>query len=595
MQDGRVKDGLSDTLAADLVTDDESLWLEHPDYAPSRSRDRSRSCEDSLSEFDDYYLAEVCSRSLKEVIDKHIKIGMSADKTILDGTVNSGDVVPKDTSPLGANAADLSAIKSPPDGHSSAMTTTQGQALGGDRLLTALELAKECGLEPNGVMEGPVFRSLSAAEMTALALRLRVLVKSSPQDTRLLVEKLKSLGSTVAVTGGVDNVPALGAADVGFSMGVGGTEVAKEASQIVLMDDSFSSIIAALAWGRAVNTAIRKFLQLQLSVNVAAALLYVVAVASGDLRWVLMARTAWWYICIDNLMKIWSQGRAIYDPDWSTWIPSKIRSLRVDLSLGGHHKRSHKFQSQHRSWVFHAGSRASIANCFDQLAIDLPWVASGWLRHGCDLEATCTGPLHLSVAQLHSPRLGDAGHRDLGANILTWYEKTPPSDINMCYLAMRLAQFLPRNPRQLALIAVVALLLAVPPAAAWTRAQTVLVLDVCVGAVAGTSAITVAVLRTKGQEPEAKWWISAYSCWAVAFTLALVEALLKPSVLGRRKAFLCATFLLAAHLHGSLSGQGSSTLDAVLTYGPVWLVVSLYLMTVLVDAWPDIVRATIGV
>lgn len=590
MQDGQDKDVeivIGNTLAPGLVTNVEPLLSEKPYHAPSRSLHRFRSHEN--------YIADWCSRDLEKDVRKSAKTGMSADKTDLGGTVNSGDVVSKDTSSLGPNTVGLSAAKSLPDNHSAAMATAQGQ-VGGNRLLTALELAKECGLEPNGVMEGPVFRNLSTAEMTAVVPHLRVLAQSSPEDKRLLVERLKSLGSTIAVTGGVDDVPSLRAADVGFSMGAAGTEVAKEADQIILMDDSFGSIIAALEWGRAINTAVQKLLQLQLSVNVAAALLYVAAIASGDLRWTLVARTVWWYICIDNLMKIWSEPRSTYSPNWSAWIPWRTRSLGVDQYIGGHHKRRHGFQPHHRSWGFHARSRASVTNCFDQLTIDLPWTGSDWPQHGCGLKTIRTRQLNFSGAQLHSARLGDVSHGDLGANdILAWHQKTPPSHINMCYLAVGLAQFLPRNPRQLSLMVAAVLLLAVPPAAAWTREQTVFVLDVCVGAVAGTSAVTVAVLRTKGQDPEAKWWISAYSCWAVAFTLALVEALLKPSVLGRRKAFLCATFLLAAHLNRSLGGQGSSALDTVLTYGPMWLDVSLYLMTVLVDAWPDIVRATIGV
>ena len=83
--------------------------------------------------------------------------------------------------------------------------------------------------------------------------KLEVLARSSPEDKRILVRKLKAMGETVAVTGdGTNDAPALKAADVGFSMGIAGTEVAKEASQIVLMDDNFRSIIVALKWGRAV-------------------------------------------------------------------------------------------------------------------------------------------------------------------------------------------------------------------------------------------------------------------------------------------------------------------------------------------------------
>ena len=92
--------------------------------------------------------------------------------------------------------------------------------------------------------------------------KLQVLARSSPEDKRILVKKLKDMDETVAVTGdGTNDAPALKTADVGFSMGISGTEVAKEASSIVLMDDNFTSILTALMWGRAVNDAVQKFLQ----------------------------------------------------------------------------------------------------------------------------------------------------------------------------------------------------------------------------------------------------------------------------------------------------------------------------------------------
>jgi Ca2+-transporting ATPase len=133
----------------------------------------------------------------------------------------------------------------------------------GDNAVTAQAIATECGIYTDGlIMEGPAFRVLSDTEMNEKIPRLQVLARSSPEDKRILVEKLKALGETVAVTGdGTNDAPALKTADVGFSMGVCGTEVAKEASEIVLMDDNFASILTALKWGRAVNDAVQKFLQ----------------------------------------------------------------------------------------------------------------------------------------------------------------------------------------------------------------------------------------------------------------------------------------------------------------------------------------------
>lgn len=134
----------------------------------------------------------------------------------------------------------------------------------GDNLLTAKAIATECGIyTPGGViMEGPVFRNLSAEERDLIIPRLQVLARSSPEDKRTLVKRLKELGQTVAVTGdGTNDGPALKMADVGFSMGIAGTEVAKEASSIILMDDNFASIVKAIMWGRCVSDAVKKFLQ----------------------------------------------------------------------------------------------------------------------------------------------------------------------------------------------------------------------------------------------------------------------------------------------------------------------------------------------
>lgn len=131
-------------------------------------------------------------------------------------------------------------------------------------MTTAVAIATECGIKtPEGLaMEGPKFRQLSDEEMDEVLPKLQVLARSSPEDKRILVARLKHLGETVAVTGdGTNDGPALKTADVGFSMGIAGTEVAKEASAIILLDDNFKSIVTAIAWGRCVNDAVAKFLQ----------------------------------------------------------------------------------------------------------------------------------------------------------------------------------------------------------------------------------------------------------------------------------------------------------------------------------------------
>ncbi|RKO86851.1 HAD-like domain-containing protein, partial [Blyttiomyces helicus] len=148
----------------------------------------------------------------------------------------------------------------------------------GDNVGTARTIARDCGILNEGglIMEGPEFRKLSPVEMDEVVPRLQVLARSSPLDKQVLVKALKRLGETVAVTGdGTNDAPALKSADVGFSMGIAGTEVAKEASDVVILDDNFVSIVKAVIWGRSVYDSVRKFLQFQLTVNVSAVVITV--------------------------------------------------------------------------------------------------------------------------------------------------------------------------------------------------------------------------------------------------------------------------------------------------------------------------------
>ncbi|KAL7946105.1 cation transporting ATPase [Trichoderma barbatum] len=176
----------------------------------------------------------------------------------------------------------------------------------GDNKITAEAIAKECGILQSDslVMEGPEFRNLSKLKQNEIIPRLHVLARSSPEDKRILVKRLKDMGETVAVTGdGTNDAPALKMADVGFSMGIAGTEVAKEASAIILMDDNFASIVKALKWGRAVNDAVKRFLQFQLTVNITAVILtFVTAVSSESEKSVLTAvQLLWVNLIMDTL------------------------------------------------------------------------------------------------------------------------------------------------------------------------------------------------------------------------------------------------------------------------------------------------------
>ncbi|XP_038676539.1 plasma membrane calcium-transporting ATPase 3-like isoform X4 [Scyliorhinus canicula] len=158
----------------------------------------------------------------------------------------------------------------------------------GDNINTARAIATKCGILNPGedflCMEGKEFNRLIRNEkgeveqdrLDKVWPSLRVLARSSPTDKHTLVKgiidsTIGEMRQVVAVTGdGTNDGPALKKADVGFAMGIAGTDVAKEASDIILTDDNFTSIVKAVMWGRNVYDSISKFLQFQLTVNVVA-------------------------------------------------------------------------------------------------------------------------------------------------------------------------------------------------------------------------------------------------------------------------------------------------------------------------------------
>ncbi|XP_062084491.1 putative calcium-transporting ATPase 13, plasma membrane-type [Humulus lupulus] len=160
----------------------------------------------------------------------------------------------------------------------------------GDNVHTARAIAIDCGilkpdkdLESEAIVEGVQFRNYSPEERREKVERIRIMARSSPFDKLLMVQCLKQKGHVVAVTGdGTNDAPALKEADIGLSMGIQGTEVAKESSDIIILDDNFNSVVTVLKWGRCVYNNIQKFIQFQLTVNVAALVInFVAAVSSG--------------------------------------------------------------------------------------------------------------------------------------------------------------------------------------------------------------------------------------------------------------------------------------------------------------------------
>ncbi|KAK8888439.1 hypothetical protein M9Y10_039516 [Tritrichomonas musculus] len=143
----------------------------------------------------------------------------------------------------------------------------------GDNIETAKAIARECGiLTDDGIaMSGNEFRNTPKLELLEKLPKLQVLARSTPMDKFRLVRILKEVGEVVAVTGdGTNDALALKTANVGLSMGLCGTEIAKEASDICILDDNFKSIMKSIMWGRCIFDNVRRFLQFQLTVNVAA-------------------------------------------------------------------------------------------------------------------------------------------------------------------------------------------------------------------------------------------------------------------------------------------------------------------------------------
>jgi Ca2+-transporting ATPase len=141
----------------------------------------------------------------------------------------------------------------------------------GDHKLTAVSIAKELDIYREGemVMTGPDLDAMDEKKLSGLAGGISVYARVSPKHKLMIVRALKKSGNIVAMTGdGVNDAPAVKEADIGVSMGETGTDVTKEASSMVLLDDNFATIIAAIEEGRVIYNNIRKFIRYMLACNI---------------------------------------------------------------------------------------------------------------------------------------------------------------------------------------------------------------------------------------------------------------------------------------------------------------------------------------
>ena len=156
--------------------------------------------------------------------------------------------------------------------------------LTGDNITTASAIARELGMldDKHIAIEAKEIETMTDDELTRMLPTIRVIARSTPTVKMRVVKSLKLSGHVVAVTGdGINDAPAIKNADVGISMGITGTEVSKEASDIVLLDDSFATIVKAVQWGRGIYENFQRFIQFQLTVNVASVSIVFISTLMG--------------------------------------------------------------------------------------------------------------------------------------------------------------------------------------------------------------------------------------------------------------------------------------------------------------------------
>lgn len=175
--------------------------------------------------------------------------------------------------------------------------------LTGDNKITATAIAKELGIvkEDSLIYEASDIDAMSDDELKEKIKKIVVIARSKPLTKMRVVKTLKEMGQVVAVTGdGINDAPALKNADCGIAMGISGTEVSKEAADIVLLNDSFSTIVKAVNWGRGIYENFQRFIQFQLSVNVVAFLTAIIATIFGSVMPFTTLQLLWVNVIMDG-------------------------------------------------------------------------------------------------------------------------------------------------------------------------------------------------------------------------------------------------------------------------------------------------------
>lgn len=232
-----------------------------------------------------------------------------AYRKLSDGekVIEDGKLIAKDLTFMGIVAISDPVRADVPEAIREVMNAGIGiKVVTGDTPGTAKEIARQIGLwkdsedNADNIITGPEFELLSDAELKERAGKLKIIARARPLDKKRLVAALQANNEVVAVTGdGTNDAPALKGAHVGLSMG-DGTSVAKEASDITIIDNSFTSIGRAVMWGRSLYLNIQRFILFQMTVNVAACLIVLVGAFMGMQSPLTVTQMLWVNLIMDT-------------------------------------------------------------------------------------------------------------------------------------------------------------------------------------------------------------------------------------------------------------------------------------------------------
>jgi P-type Ca2+ transporter type 2C len=187
----------------------------------------------------------------------------------------------------------------------------------GDHPLTAIEIARQLGVTDNGrALTGIEIESLSFEELKNVVGEVNVFARVAPEHKLKIVEALQEQGHIVAMTGdGVNDAPALRKADIGVAMGLTGTDVSKEASDMVLLNDNFATIVAAVQEGRTIYDNIRKFVRFSVAGNIGKVLVMLLSPFLGSPLPLLPLQLLWLNLMTDGLLGL---GMGVENPEADT-------------------------------------------------------------------------------------------------------------------------------------------------------------------------------------------------------------------------------------------------------------------------------------